>query len=261
MANYLERVAYSAGRRAAVAKPPSSAPPLLPVKDSSLPAEGSLSGSDDPSFDLRNQGGVEKRESSQGEKLSDATPTLNERPGTDPETTKLRGGIISRVEPVKSTQGPLSSDTPFTLHLPKTLRPGEQPLAALHLPAGSGSTEFTVDKEPIPVVQSSSDSEIEESATFASGGSRVLGANGIEVRSTSHSAYPSPPPALRVPVPPVVVGSPVKEEQSRISIGSLEVMVNNHPSVAPARPPASTSVLNERASLERRYLDRFWLRR
>ena|SRR2546426_4646930 len=317
MANYLERVASSAGRRAALAKPPSSGPPLLPARDLSLPGEGSLPSDDDQFFELRNQGGPERRESSQAEKLSDVPPTLNERPGADAETIKLRGDLISRVEPVakpaqeslsseapftvhspknerpgpdaesaelrgdlisrvepvpKPAQESLSSEAPFTVHLPKTLRPiadtrfqpsvesEQQPGAPSHAPVGAGSTGFTVDKEPIPVVQSSAGSEVKVPVTFAAGKSPVRGSKKILVHSTSHSAEPLPPAALPVPVPPVVVGSPVKQGQSRISIGSLEVMVNNHPPAAPTRPPASPSLLNEKANLERRYLDRFRLR-
>src|SRR5262249_33621357 len=110
----------------------------------------------------------------------------------------------------------------------------QQPAAPSHVPAGAGSAEFTVDKAPA--------------------------SNKILVHSTSHAVEPLHPAALPVPVPPVVVGSPVKQEQSRISIGSLEVLVNNHPPVAPASPPTSISLLNEKANLERRYLDRFRLR-
>jgi hypothetical protein len=61
-----------------------------------------------------------------------------------------------------------------------------------------------------------------------------------------------------VHVPPVA-GSTPRQEQSRITIGSLEVLVNNHPRVTPARPapaPSRTESLN----LEKRYLDRFRLR-
>lgn len=284
MANYLERVASSAGRRDAFAKPPSSGPPLLPAKDLSLPAEGSLPSDDDQVFELRNQDGPERRESSQAEKLSDVTPTLNERPGADAETTKLRGDLISRVEPVaKPAQESLTSEAPFTVHLPKTLRPitdarfqpsvetEQQPGAPSHVPARADSTEFTVDREPIPVVQSSADSEVKESVTFAAQRSplrakaRAAGPGGerqpAPVRQpVKRSAEPLPLAALPVQVPPVVVGSPARQAQSRISIGSLEVLVNNHSPLNTVRPPASAPLRSEKLNLERRYLDRFRLR-
>lgn len=286
MANYLERVASSAGRRAALAAPPSSGPPLVPARDVSLSVHGSLA-TDDQFLELGDQSGPERRESSPAEKVSDVTPSLKERPGADTETTTLRSDFISRVDPVaKPAVESLSSEAPFRVHLPKTLRPiadtrlqpsverEHQPGAASHVPAGAGSTEFTVDKEPIPVVQSSADSRVKESVGFAAGKvhvrpkesvtvaartSSVRGSNKILVHSTSHNAEPLPPAALPVHVPPVV-GSPVKQEQSRVSIGQLEVVVNNRPPVAHARPTASTSLLNEKANLERRYLDRFRLR-
>ena len=315
MANYLERVASSAGRRGALVKPPSSGPPLLPARDVSLSIDGSLA-TDDQFFERRDQSGPERRESSSVETVSDDTPTLNERPGADTETTtlrsdfisrgepvakpaveslsseapfrvhvpknerpgadaestKLHGDVISRVEPVaKPALESLSTEAPFRVHLPKTLRPiadtrlqpsvesEQQPGAASHVPAGSGSREFRVDKEPIQVVQSSADSEVKEPVSSAAGRSPVWGSNKILVHSTPHKAEPVPPAALPVHVPPVV-GSPVKQEQSRVSIGQLEVVVNNHPPVAHARPTGSTSLLNEKANLERRYLDRFRLR-
>jgi len=74
-----------------------------------------------------------------------------------------------------------------------------------------------------------------------------------------YSAEPSPPPALPVHLPPAA-GNAARQEQSRVHIGSLEVLVNNHPQVTtvrPAPPPSQTESLN----LEKRYLDRFRLRR
>jgi hypothetical protein len=273
MANYLERIASSASRRVALAKPPNSGPPLVPARDLSLPGDGLLPSDDNQLFELTNQGGPERRESSQAEKHSDVTPTLNTRPGADAESTKLPGDFISRVDPVVNpAQDSLSSEAPFMVHLPKTLRPiadtrfqpsvesERRPGAPSHVPAGAGSTEFTVDKERIPVVQSSADSEVKESVRFAARRSAVGESNKILVPSTTYSAEPLPPAASPVRVPPLVVGSPGKQEQSRISIGSLEVMVNNHPPVAPASRTASTPLLNEKAHLERRYVDRFRLR-
>jgi hypothetical protein len=308
MVNYLERVASSAGRRAVLAKPPISGPPLLPAKDLSLPAEPSLPG-DDQFFELRNQGGPERGEPSEAEKILHVAPTLNERPGADAERTELLGDLVGPakkpapdslsgepaftvhrpknqrpdtdseatklrgdlVEPAaKPAPDSLSSKAPLTVYLPKTLRPiadtrfqpsvasEQHPVAPSHAPARAGSTEFTVDKDPIPIVQSSADLEVKESAA---GRQLARGSNKIPVPSTSHSPEPLPPSALPVPVPPMVIGGPVKPEQSRISIGSLEVMVENHLPVAPARPPASTSLRNEKANLERHYLDRFRLRR
>src|SRR6185437_437729 len=53
-------------------------------------------------------------------------------------------------------------------------------------------------------------------------------------------AEPSPPSALPVHVPPVAA-TPTRPEQSHITIGSLEVLVNNHPRVAPVRPAPAPS--------------------
>jgi len=59
---------------------------------------------------------------------------------------------------------------------------------------------------------------------------------------------------------PPATGNATRQDQSRVHIGSLEVLVNNHPQVTtvrPAPPPSQTESLN----LEKRYLDRFRLRR
>jgi hypothetical protein len=73
-----------------------------------------------------------------------------------------------------------------------------------------------------------------------------------------HAAEPSPPPAPPVHLPPVTSNA-TRQEQSRVSIGSLEVLVNNQPRVPTARPAPAPS-RSERLNLEKRYLDRFRLR-
>jgi hypothetical protein len=316
MANYLERIATSAGRRATLAKPPASGPPLLPAKDLSLANAPTLVGDNDELFDLRNQSEPETHESSGPETPSNVTTSLSQTHEVEPGTTKPHDALPSRVKPVAKTAASpesLSREPPFTVHLPKTLRPSSdtklQPLveseqqrsgAPSSVPAKAGPAEFTIDEKPTPVVPSS-DSEVKESLTSEERSSGRPGAetagpvnedrpapvrqivrptqtevvvpeplpvrqvdegpNKVPAHSTSHRAEPLPPAALPVHVPPTVVGSSARQEPSRISIGSLEVVVNNHPPVAPARPPASTPLQNEKANLERRYLDRFRLRR
>ena len=53
MANYLERVASSAGRRAAIAKPPVSGPPVLPVgRDFSIAPEAAFASDEDQFLEI-----------------------------------------------------------------------------------------------------------------------------------------------------------------------------------------------------------------
>jgi hypothetical protein len=79
---------------------------------------------------------------------------------------------------------------------------------------------------------------------------------------TPNSAPPPSPalsPAEPAVVAPQLVGSPPRKE-ARISIGRLDVQVNNHP---PAPPPVRTAppvTGNAPDALERRYLDRFRLK-
>jgi hypothetical protein len=80
-------------------------------------------------------------------------------------------------------------------------------------------------------------------------------------QSVSQRDEPVPAAVLAVNLPPVATGNPLKQEESRITIGSLEVTVNNRPPVTPVRTAASAPLLNDKGSLERRYLDRFRLRR
>jgi hypothetical protein len=70
---------------------------------------------------------------------------------------------------------------------------------------------------------------------------------------------PAPPPGMPVHLPAVASNNITRPEQSQISIGSLEVLVNNHPKVTPSRPAPAPS-RTERLNLEKHYLDRFRLR-
>ena len=321
MANYLERVASSAARRAAVAKPPTSGPPLLPAKDLSLPVEGSLPHYEADSFEAAAPGAPEKRESPRSEKLSQVAPAINKTART--EAPKPRHDAVARVEPLArparpalARQEPLSSEAPFTVHLPKTLRPladnniqatveNEQPqprrTPAL-IPTKEIAAEFSNVDEPRAAVPRSSDSVAEQPATFAGEETHVRPddkANEaaqlvdeprpapvkqspvhvvvpepvvladaeerlIQVPAQHVSARNEPVPAAALPVQlpsPVAAGSQRRQEQSRVHIGSLEVTVNNHPPAIPARTARPISLQNDQTNLERRYLDRFRLKR
>jgi hypothetical protein len=64
---------------------------------------------------------------------------------------------------------------------------------------------------------------------------------------------------MPVHLPAVASNNITRPEQSQISIGSLEVLVNNHPKVTTSRPAPAPS-RTERLNLEKHYLDRFRLR-
>ena len=303
MANYLERVASSAGRRAAVAKPPTSGPPVLPAgRDFSItPADPFVS--DEEQF---------------LETLETHAPARTEERAKFPSAPKVEGpresktaatqneSLATPIEPKpkpRPTQERLSSESPFTVHLPRTLRPSATPRVpptpAEEPPRERASTtfgpeEFTVETEPVPIVRST-DSVVNEIKEPAEADTAVLSeppkprvadrkeehqapvpvraeaANSDAMpvprvdrvdgpaRFALQPAEPSPPPASPVHLPPVT-GATSRQEQSRISIGSLEVLVNNHPRPTPVRPAAAAPSRSESLNLEKRYLDRFRLR-
>lgn len=275
MANYLERVAFSATRKAAVAKPPGSGPPLLPAgRDFSLPGQELFSNDDQDLF---------------GES------TLDER------SRSGESGSSLHVEPTaKPSASPVSlaNESAFTVHLPKTLRP----VTSEKLPAPVPN-EPTPDRfgQSVPVeerveVLRSSDTQVKEPGTQsgvadARSGEPVrpksldhgaeneplvkeiyLGdavpeprdSEGGQRRISKHDATPAGEPLpIAVPkqTPAVVVGSASRPEPSRITIGQFEVSVNNHAVAEPVRPRAAAPMQSNKANLEQRYLDRFRLRR
>jgi len=289
MANYLERVASSAGRRAAIAKPPNSGPPVLPAgRDFSIaPADPFASD-----------------EEQLVETLETVAPARTEERVDTPSAPKPRvADTATQDEPVSAAVQPqprpstsverLSSESPFTVHVPRTLRtsvaakvpttttseqPHEQTRARATAnvgaeeiiietkPADSQTNEVKVTAEtdrtsltPRPriterVEQHQTSVRTEAALTETTPAPRVDRVDG----PARYSAEPSPPPASPVHLPPVA-GNSARQEQSRIHIGSLEVLVNNHPRVTTARPAAAPS-RSERLNLEKRYLDRFRLR-
>ncbi len=291
MANYLERVASSAGRRAAAAKPPVSGPPVLPAgRDFSI-APADPFASDEEQF-------VESMETlapARTEKRTGVPPA----PEIEPKTTASHDATLTApVEPEprpRTAVERLSSESPFTVRLPRTLRPSSTPqvppTTAVEPPRERprvrasttvGPEDLTIREQPEPLVRSD-DADVnrttepiktEADATpyvadraeehqavrtepTLSGTTPIPRVDRVD-GPARHSAEPSPPPALPVHLPPVV-NNAARQDQSRISIGSLEVLVNNHPrvnTVRPATPPSRT----ERLNLEKRYLDRFRLR-
>ena len=279
MANYLERVASSAGRRAAIAKPPVSGPPVLPAgRDFSSAPETSFAS--DEQF-------LETLETSAPARTEEhAAIASTPKPEADEETkTTHDATLVAPLEPKprpRPTHERLSSDSPFTVHIPRTLRPittANVPTPPVDEPprvrssTTPGPEEFTINKAATSVVHS----EPTETATAdipPPPKSRVAEQEPVPVHTEAtlpgtapiprvdapprYSAEPSPPPALPVHVPPAA-GNATRQEPSRVHIGSLEVLVNNHPQITPVRPapaPSRTEGLN----LEKRYLDRFRLR-
>ena len=304
MANYLERVASSAGRRAAIAKPPASGPPVLPAgRDFSMASEASFA-SDDEQFDSL-ETHTPARTAERAE-IPSAPKVETER---ELKTAVTHDEILDPpIEPrpkLRPAQERLSSDSPFTVHVPRTLRPSatsqiaptapdEPPREQTRVRASTTvrSEEATITEEPIPLVRSTDSvvNKIKQPVTAETDTTVLTPQPGPPVadRDEPHqapkpvhaeparsditpiprvdrvdgparySAEPSPPPAMPVNLPPVT-GSATRQEQSRVHIGSLEVLVNNHPRVPTARP-APQSSRSERLNLEKRYLDRFRLR-
>lgn len=301
MANYLERVASSAGRRAASAKPPTSGPPVLPAgRDFSIaPMDPFVS--DEERF---------------VETLETLAPARTHERTTIPSTPKAEVANESKTTatpdatvaaPVEPEPKPhlsverLSEESPFIVHVPRTLRPGATPKVPptaadeppREPPRVRAATTFRPEEsrtkaDPKPMVRPA-DPEVKESGAAESITTAPTPAvvdqveeyqapapartevtvsditpiprvNRVDgpAKLPAPGAEPAPPPALPVQVPPVA-GNSARQEQSRISIGSLEVLVNNHPRVTTVRPAATPS-RTERLNLEKRYLDRFRLR-
>ncbi len=298
MANYLERVASSAGRRAAIAKPPASGPPVLPAgRDFSIAPEAPFASDEEPFVES-----LETLAPARSEKRAEAPSAPGvEVAGESKTTATPEATLAAPVEPEpkpRTSVGRLSSESPFTVHVPRTLRPTATPKVPpttadeppperprVRTSTTIGPEEFRTKAEPEPVVNSAV-REVKESVTeepFATTPTPRVAASveehqtPVPVRTEAtlsdatpiprvdrvdgparHSAEPSPPPAVPVQLPPVV-NNAAREDQSRISIGSLEVLVNNHPRVTTVRP-ATTPSRSERLNLEKRYLDRFRLR-
>ena len=304
MANYLERVASSAGRRAAVAKPPTTGPPVLPAgRDfSNAPADPFVSDEEQflETFETSAPGRVEERAKSPSSKPE----VVDESKTTATHDETLAAPVEPEPKPRLSVER-LSDESPFTVHLPRTLRPSatpkvppipadEAPRERTRVRASTtvGPEEFTIGEEPATVVHSTDTMEVKQSVTAeadtTSGPKPPVVAAAEEhqapapkpvhtedARSNTQpiprvdrvdgppkfpapSTEPSPPAALPVHLPPVAANT-TRQEQSRINIGSLEVLVNNHPRVTTVRPAAAPS-RTERLNLEKRYLDRFRLR-
>ena len=271
MPNYLERVASSASRRAAIAKPPVSGPPVLPLsRDFSI-------ASDEQQFS-------ETLETSAPDLASTPQPQAKEETRTTRDAT-----LVAPLEPKpqpRLSHERLSTDSPFTVHVPRTLRP----LSTSNVPTPPADEpprvrasttirreELTINKEPAPVVHSADPDVTTESATTPAQSNPSV-ADQAQSPVTVHteaaapvvvpiprvdvpprySTEPSPPPAMPVHLPPATSNA-TRQDQSRVHIGSLEVLVNNHPPINPLRrapAPSRTESLN----LEKRYLDRFRLR-
>lgn len=301
MANYLERVATSAGRRAAIAKPPASGPPVLPAGRDFSVAPGDPFASDEEQFVETSETLAPAR--TQERPVVPYAPKVEVAPESK-ATATLNETLDTPVEPEPKPQTSverLSSESPFTVRLPRTLRPSAAPqvppaiadepprvLPRVRASTTVGPKEITIGAEPEPLVHAT-DSNINkpkeqaEAEPGTTGPTPRVSASVEEYKApiparaepalsdttpiprvdrvdgpAKQSAEPSPPPALPVHVPPVVNNS-ARQEQSRVHIGSLEVLVNNHPRVTTVRPAAAPS-RTERLSLEKRYLDRFRLR-
>ena len=283
MANYLERVASSAGRRAAIARPPVSGPPVLPAGRDFAVAPEAVFASDEEQF-------VETLEThtparSQEHVAVPATPKLEERPKiTAPHNETVAAPVEPKPQQPRATHERLSSESPFTVQVPRTLRPianvskaDEPPREQPHVIASTtvGPQQFTINEEPAPIVHSTNTDVATESADMparpkppVADPTRAPRAAEATPPSTApiprvdapprYSTEPSPPPAMPVHLPPATSNA-TRQDQSRVHIGSLEVLVNNHPQITPVRrapAPSRTESLN----LEKRYLDRFRLR-
>src|SRR5215217_1237543 len=136
MANYLERVAFSAARKAAVAKPPTSGPPLMPAGREFIPSgQETFAGDED---DLSGARTPDKpAQSRAADATSSAGPTVEAEPAPRPPM------------PVS-----LRNEAPFPVHLPKTLRPISAEKVPPSVPEAPTSGRVVL-TEPSPIVERS----------------------------------------------------------------------------------------------------------
>src|SRR3954451_22166397 len=114
MANYLERVASSAARRAATARPPNSGPPVLPAgRDFSIAAEDTFASDHDQLLDA-----LETPAPAPARSAQIASPKLDvtgESKFTSTQDPKSASSVVPRTRPPHER---LSTESPFTVHVP-----------------------------------------------------------------------------------------------------------------------------------------------
>jgi hypothetical protein len=302
MSDYLRRVATSAARKATTARPAGSAPPLLPPSMAWLAPLQEAPSSDEPFVKPTISPRQDTFESSTQET---AAPSSSDETAAE-ANTEPRGAQAVRPAIAANIKAP------FTVQLPKTLRPVAH-TQAIHtersanqaLPSSTQPTSAHVPTAAITparneqsnqqLVQASEQIEAsEQMATTPGEEARVTSAAPVQLtsavpvqsraRETSTSAVPPaepellnvpqheapmtaaahialpPQPAPIVRLPPALSDASAQRQMPRITVGRLEVLVNNHPPASAASPPAPRPPSNGTEPFERRYLDRFRLR-
>lgn len=145
MPNYLERVASSAGRRAAIARPPNSGPPVLPSGRDLSPATDDPFASDQDQF-LES---FEAPAPAPAPSAEIATPNLEVTEESRTTPTQAAKSVSSAVPKTRPLQERLSSESPLTVTLPRTLRPITSSKAPAPVPS-----EPPRERPPAPIVQS-----------------------------------------------------------------------------------------------------------
>jgi len=288
MANYLERVAASAGRRATSARPPNSGPPVLPASRDFAPAVEDPFASDQDQFLEPLETSAPARPEESAEIASPKRAVAEESKTITPQVPKSASSAVPKTHPPSHER--LSSDAPFTVTVPRTLRP----TSTAHTPSTTLTEPSTTKEEPAPIIPPTDVEAKEVNQSVVTETATVLPKPTVTAIPEEHQALiptpraidvsetmpiprvdhvdgpprpsprpavaePSPPLAAPIRVPPVTSNNTARQDQSRISIGSLEVLVNNHPKVTTARPAPAPS-RSESLNLEKRYLDRFRLR-
>lgn len=289
MSDYLRRVATSAARKATAVRPAGSAPALLPLSPAWLGPLPEAASSDEPFVKPSTSPEQDTVEPSSQE--TDAPSPLNET--VVGALTQPRGA--QDVRPARAA----NIKAPFTVQLPKTLlplshtqsmhteRPTKQapplPTQPAHPPAAAAAT-------PAHNAQGNQQEPVEAGEqAAASPGAKARATNAAptppraeemstsavppaeaelphaprpaaSVTAAAHDALP-PQPAPLVRLPPSLSDATAQRQPPRITVGRLEVLVNNHPpAAAAAHPPTPRPTSRGTEPFERRYLDRFRLR-
>ena len=241
MSNYLARVATGGANTQTAARPPVAGPPLMPSADAGLtPIVGAVPG---PITEPRTEHALPPLAHAETTSVIYAPRAL--RPAPAP----------TRRPPISSAEQIVTGDR-ISSPLP---RPASSDDTVAAPTDGSGVRDRGIvagEKIAAPVAHRSSRNPVEQvaqpqaqaqisPAQMARAGQEIATGGRISPATTQHAPGVTPPATARPPV--------------RISIGQIDVQVNNRPPAPPARPAAPVD-RGTADSLEQRGLERFRLR-
>lgn len=241
MSSYLARVATGGANAQTAARPPVAGPPLMPRADAGLtPIVGAVPG---PTAEPRTEHALPPL------LHAETSPVIYAPRALRPAPAPAGRLPISSAEPM-ITGDRISSPIPPSAPL------DDAPTARAEGPGVRDRGIVAGEKIASPVAHHSSRNPVEQAAQpqaqaqispaqMARAGQEIATGGRISPAITHHAPGVTPPATARPPV--------------RISIGQIDVQVNNRPPAPPARPAAPVD-RGTADSLEQRGLERFRLR-